>query len=257
MKIIRFLILTLVLSAGITAAQQVYFVDSYTEDGEPIGAKNVWTVKPWGSFIYILLDTENNVLPGNVIYLFIDKKNGDAYEAFDSKAINIDQKPKWVVYNYKFTQVGEYDVYFITNEQKRFAGEKVTITYEESYSRPKVTTNSVYYDNCSIVFCKKILVGGEPLGEVSSISLSQLSTIYIQINNRRSLNTGKILVDIWRKKNRLFEYDEFVESKKYRINPDWNDAYFKYTFTTPGEYKFSIYNENEITIKTGYFTVTK
>jgi hypothetical protein len=190
-------------------------------------------------------------------YLFIDKKNGDTFQPFDSKSINIDHRPEWVVYNYKFTQTGEYDVYFITFEQKRYAGEKITINYEKSFARPEQASSGVYYDNCKIIFCKKILVGGKPLGEVNSISLSQISTIYIQLNNYRPLNTGKILLDVWRKKNRMFEYDEYIESKKYRINPDWADAYFKYTFTQPGEYKFSIYNENEITIKTGYFSVKK
>lgn len=251
----RKIFLIFIFLANLIPAQQVYFVDSYTEDGEPIGAKNEWEIKPWGSFIYVLLDVEEEKLKGNVVYLFVDKLEDGEYQPFDSKAINIKYSPKWVVYNYKFTQIGEYDVYFVTEAQKRFAGEKVTIKYEETFTNRRVTTSRTYYDNCRITFCRKVLVGGEPLGVVNSISLSKTSTIHVLINNYQALNTSKLLVDVWRKKNRMFEYDEFVESKKFRINPDWPDAFFKYIFSRPGEYKFSIYNENEVAIQTGYFTV--
>ncbi len=250
------ILLILVFTATFISAQQVYFVHSYTEDGEPIGAKNEWDIKPWGSFVYVLLDVEDKDLKGNVVYMFVDKMTDGEYKAFDSKAINIKYNPKWVVYNYKFTQTGEYDVYFVTTDQERFAGEKVTIKYEESFTRPRQTTSRTYYDNCKITFCKKVLVGGDPLGVINSISLSNTSSVFILINNYNALNTSKLLVDVWKKRNRMFEYDEFVESKKYRINPDWPDAFFKYTFSKPGEYKFSIYNENEVGIQTGYFTVS-
>ncbi len=238
-------------------AQQVYFVESYTEDGDPIGASNEWEIKPWGSFIYIMLDSEDDTLKGNILYLFIDKKEDGVFQPFDSKTINLSFNQEWVVYNYKFTQTGEYDVYFITSDQKRFASERVTIKYEESFTNPNVTTGNSYYDNCKIIFCRKVLIGGKPLGVTNSIGLSNNSgRIYILINNYRALNTSKILVDVWRKKNRAYDYDEFVESKKFRINPDWPDTYFQYQFTRPGEYKFTVYNENEILIKSGYFTVT-
>jgi hypothetical protein len=243
--------------SGSLFAQQVYFVESYTEDGDPIGAANEWEIKPWGSFIYILLDSEEDSLTGNILYLFIDKKEDGVFQPFDSKTINLGFNQQWVVYNYKFTQTGEYDVYFITSDQQRFAGERVRIKFEESFTNPTTKVGRSYYDNCKMIFCRKVLVGGKPLGVTNSLKLSNSSgSIYVLLNNYRAMNTSKILVDIWRKKNRAYEYDEFIESKKFRINPDWPDTFFKYSFTRPGEYKITVYDENESLIKSGFFTVT-
>ncbi|MBN1302105.1 MAG: hypothetical protein JW995_12900 [Melioribacteraceae bacterium] len=254
-KFISSILFFLIISATISA-QQVYFADSFTEDGEPIGAKNEWEIKPWGSFVYVLLDPEETRIKGNIIYLFVDRLEGDSYEPFDSKAINIGYGRKFVAYNYKFTKTGKYEVYFIAADQTRIAGEQVTIKFEESFINPVRNTSSAYYDDCKITFCKKILVGGETLGVMRSTSISRGGNkVFIQLNNYKPLNTSKFLVDVWRKKNRAFQYDEFVESKKYSLNPDWNDAFFSYTFTQPGDYKFSVYNEDEVLIKSGFFTV--
>lgn len=254
-RFLRILVILFSLSITITA-QKVYVCESFTEDGEPIGVANNWSIKPWGTFLYIFLDSEGSSLEGNLIYLFVDKKEDNKYQPFDSKAINIDYDEKWIAYNYKFTLPGEYEIYFITADQKRIASSNVYIKYEETFTSSHRIVNSSYYDNCRIVFCEKILVGGEPLGVKRSMSLSSSDkSIYVLLNNYAPMRTSKFLVDVWRKKNRAFEYDEFVESKKYSLNPDWPDAFFKYEFKRTGDYKFLIYNEDEVLIKSAYFTV--
>jgi len=94
------------------------------------------------------------------------------------------------------------------------------------------------------------------LGITKRASLSENNgEIYIKITNFSPLKTEVILVDIWKKEHRSFEYDEYVESKKYRIDPEWKDTFFKYRFPEPGEYKIVIYNQAEVLIKTGYINV--
>lgn len=252
-----FTILTIILAGCISInAQQIYFSQSITDKGKSIGAKNVWEIKPWGSFLYITLDNEGKSLQKNILYLFIDKMEDDVYQPFDSKAINIDYDDTWASYNYKFVLPGQYKAYFISTDKERLAEEEVSIKFEQEFVSSRKEVSRSYYDNCRITFCEKILVGGEPLGVRRYISMSKNgSSITVLVNNYAPLNTSKFLVDVWRKKNRAFDYDEFVESKKYRLNPDWSDAFFKYTFKRPGEYKFSIYNEDEVLIDAGYITV--
>lgn len=255
-KVSKFILIFLFIS-GVLAAQQIYFSDSYTEDGEPIGAKNIWEIKPWGSFVYVFLDNKGEILTGPILYMFVDRMNADSsYEPFDSKAINISYNQKWAVYNYKFALPGKYEVYFIDRNQNKLASEKIIVQYEESNYSKNTASSSSYYENCKVLFCEKILVGGQPLGIRRSISLSKNgSNIYIVLNNYAPLKTAKLLIDVWRKKNRAFDYDEYVQSKKYSLNPDWPDAYLKYEFDKQGEYKISIYNEDEVYIKSGYITV--
>lgn len=258
MRRIQQIFLLCVLCATINFGQRVYFTESYTEKGEPIGAKNDWDINPWGSYIFIMLESESQPIPGKTIYLYIDKKEKDSFQPFDSKSIGLEPNQKWAVYNYKFTEEGLYDVYFITSDQRRFAGENIKIKLNDSISKQKANQNRVYFEDCKVLFSKQILFGGKTLGETKSMSISEnAGTIFIKINNQKPLNTSKLLLDIWRKKNRSFEYDEFIESKKFAVNPKWMDTYFKYLFKQPGEYKFSIYGENEVMIVTGYFSVTK
>jgi len=248
--------LLLLLSVSVSFAQQVYFTSSFTEDGEPIGAKNVWDIKPWGSFVYVFMDNEGERFSGSILYMFVDKMEMDStYEPFDSKAINIPYNQRWIAYNYKFTIPGEYEFYFIDKNENRLAGERVTIQYENTNYSVSTPSSSSYYENCKVLFCEKILVGGDPLGVKTGLSLSQSNKIFVVLNNYKSLKTGKLLIDVWRKKNRAFDYDDYMYSKKFRLNPDWPDAFFEFTFEEPGDYKLSIYNENEVYIKSGYLKV--
>jgi hypothetical protein len=256
MNIPQKIILILLFTASVSLAQQLYFTSSYTEDGEPIGAKNIWEIKPWGSFVYIFLDNEGERFNSPMLYMFMDKMEEDStFEPYDSKSINVPYNQRWVAYNYKFTLPGEYLVYFTDRSQNRIAEERVTIQYENTNYSVSSPSTSSYYENCKVLFCEKVLVGGDPLGVKTSISLSQDKDIYVVLNNYKPLKTGKLLLDVWRRKNRGFDYDDYVFSKKYRLNPKWPDAYFKFSFEEPGDYKLSIYNENEVYIKSGYITV--
>jgi hypothetical protein len=256
MKKVSKIFLILLISAVTTLSQQIYFTSSYTEDGEPIGAKNIWEIKPWGSFVYVFLDNEEERFSSPILYMFVDRMEADStFEPYDSKAINVPYNQRWIAYNYKFTLPGEYEFYFTDRNQNRIAEERVTIQYENINYSVSTPTSSSYYENCEVLFCEKVLVGGDPLGVKNSLSLSQENQIYVVLNNYKPLKTGKLLLDVWRKKNRSFDYDDYMFSKKYRLNPDWPDAYFKFIFEEPGEYKLSLYNENEVYIKSGYIIV--
>ncbi len=115
-----------------------------------------------------------------------------------------------------------------------------------------------YYDGIGLIFCEKILVGGTPLGIIKSGSLSKHSgSIYIKLKQYSPLNTEAIHVDLWKIGNNSFDYDQYVESKKYKIDRTWYDTFFKYKFTRSGKYKIVIYNDSDAIIKTGYITITK
>ena len=110
--------------------------------------------------------------------------------------------------------------------------------------------------NVKLIFCEKVLVGGTPIGITKRASLRENGgQIYIKLTNYSPLKSEVILVDFWRKEYRSFEYDEYIESKKFRIDPEWVDTFFKYKFPKAGEYKIVIYNQEEVLIKTGYINV--
>lgn len=257
MKYFFLLIITLFLFTSVGQAQTIYVSDTVTEDNEPINANNKWEIDPWGKTLHVVLDNEDTKLEGNVVYLFIDKLNGKSYEPFDSKSINIQQNVRRINYEYNFSETGIYKLYYVNISQKILAYIVVTITAKTN-KRTKTVKRSNYYDNVELLFCQKVLVGGTPIGVTKRTSLRENNgEIYVKFVNFSPLKTDVILVDFWRKEHRSFEYDEYVESKKYRIDPDWKDTYFKYKFKKAGEYKIDIYNQEEVLISTGYINVLK
>ncbi len=255
MKHLTKIFFLLVLLASANYAQTVYVSDTVTEDNEPINAKNHWEIEAWGKTLHVILDTEEQPIKGNIVYLFIDKFIDGEYSAFDSKSVNIQQGARRVKYDYNFTEVGKYKLYYINISQEKLASVVITVT-EKSKKKDRTVKRSNYYDNVKLIFCEKVLVGGTPIGIKKRASLSENNgQIFIKLTNFSPLKTGVILVDFWRKEHRSFEYDEYIESKKYKVSPDWADTYFKYRFLKAGEYKIVIYNQAEVLISTGYINV--
>ncbi|MCF6269294.1 MAG: hypothetical protein L3J41_06280 [Melioribacteraceae bacterium] len=239
----------------ITNGQTIYVAESVTEQNEPINAHNYWEIEPWGKSLFIILDSENQDIEGNIVYLFIDKYTDGKYQPYDSKSINIKEKNRRIKYDYKFTETGKYKLYYINVSQEKLASTVVTIS-EKIRKQNATVKRSNYYDNIKLIFCEKVLVGGTPIGITKKASLRENGgQIYVKLTNFSPLKTEVILVDFWRKEYRSFEYDEYMESKKFRIDPEWSDTYFKYKFPKAGEYKIVIYNQEEVLIKTGYINV--
>jgi hypothetical protein len=255
MKKIFQIFLVLISILTVTNAQTVYVSDSVTEQNEPINAHNYWEIDPWGKSLYIVMDSENTKIEGNVVYLFIDKFIDGSYQPFDSKSININANTKRVKYDYTFTETGKFKLYFINISQENIASVVITLA-EKASKQQKAVKRSNYYDNVSLIFCEKVLVGGTPIGIKQRTSLRENNGIvYVKISNFSPLQTEVILVDFWRKEHRSFEYDEYIESKKFKVDAEWKDTFFKYKFPKAGEYKIVIYNQEEVLIKTGYIDV--
>jgi len=250
------IVLFLLLLLSLNSAQTIYISESVTENNEPINAKNEWEIEPWGKKLYVILDSENTKIEGNIVYLFIDKFFDGKFKPFDSKSINIYGNEKRIIYEYNFSEIGKYKLYFVNISQQQINSIVVALT-QKIRKEFKTVKRSNYYDNVKFQFCEKILVGGTPIGITKKTSLSDNNgEIYIKITNISPIRTEIILVDVWRKEHRSFEYDEFVESKKYKVKAEWNDTYFKYKFKKAGEFKIVIYNQEEVLIGNGFINVT-
>lgn len=255
-KFSSIILFSIILAANINA-QQVYFCKTHTTDGKPIDAQIEWTMKPWGETIEILLDNEGNRINGTYIYLFIDRENDGVYEPFDSKAIKLDYGATWVYYAYKFVELGRYKAYFINSNQDTLGTERLTLKLEESFSTTSKKLSSIYYDRIKLTFCERV-IAGRIINKKSFISMSKDGgKVQVYLKSSTPLNTDKLLVDIWKQKENSFDYEQYVESKKYAMSEDWPDVFFRYRFKGPGNYKIAIYNSDEVLIKSGFITVTQ
>lgn len=248
------IILSLVAMISIQA-QEVYFCNSHTDAGDPVDARNTWSIKPWGSLVYILFDNEGEGFETQLNYMFLDRYVDNEYKPFDSKAINIKDDVTWFAYNYKFTEPGKYRVYLVNQNKKEVMSAIVTIQIESDYANNRQASNSLYYDGTKIKFCERV-IAGQPINSFRKKSLTKSdSTVIVYVNHESSIQTSTIVVDVWEKTPRSVEYDKFVETKKYALNSSWDYTFFRYTFSEPGLYKFNIYTSNQVLITTGYLEV--
>jgi len=239
----------------VTYSQEIYVCESHTENGEPIGADIEWEIKPWGSYVYLLY-RQSEPIEGSLVYLLIDKLDNDRYQPFESRAIHLEGKVKWVAQNYKFTQPGEYEVYFMSSNEERLATEIITVTVNENF-RNALNLSNFYYDNTQLTFCQRVIEGkAYNIKKVLSMS-RDAGKVYLYLKNSQPLNTGIIMVNVWRKSDNDFDYGEFVYSKKFKMDKSWPDVFFRLNFPSSGEYQISIYNEEEELIRYGFLKVVE
>lgn len=241
---IKFLIFALLFIAADISAQSLYFSRAHTEQGEPIDAVNRLTIDPSGGSVYILLRDEKNNIEDDILYIFIDKKFDDEYKPFDSKTVRNPEKKDWLAYNYEFQDQGEYEIYIVNSAQKRMASGKISVKYRTFQPEETKETRAAYYRGADIIFAERVF-NGQPFNQRSSLSLSNGGFINVYLRMNRSFNTDKLLLDVWKKKNQDGDYVEYVESKKFKVEPEWRHTFFKYNFRSPGEYKISIHDAEE------------
>ncbi len=235
-------------------SQNIYFCTGHTSSGVPINPTNTLKIEPSGSYIFILLKNYQKLKP-QLFYMFIDKRNNNSYEPFDSKVIRLFKNKYWLAYNYKFVEPGKYKVYFLDSQQKKIAQDTLRVKLKEKYLNGRIIATSDYYSNCEFLFCE-IVLGGKPVHIRQTAYLKKnKGLMFGYLDNGTPLNTSKIIVDIWLKNKETGDYDELYETKKFKIVPEWSFTYFRYFFKKPGEYKFSVYNEENVLIKSAFITV--
>lgn len=256
MKKFRIFLIVFLFSLSGSFAQSIYVSESVTEDGEAIGANNTWNIDAWGKSLFIVYDN-GKPITNNILYLFIDKFVSGSFQPFESKVVEIEEKANFIKYDHKFMETGKFKVYVVNEDQETLSSMLLTLK-TDTRGETKAAESENYYDGIGLIFSEYILVGGTPLGIVKSISLSKSNGwVYMKISHYAPLNSSILQVDFWGKEGNAFDFDQYIETKKYKIDPTWHDTYFRYQFTRPGRFKIVFYNEFEAIIKTGYITVTR
>lgn len=247
----------LIFSAAGLSAQKLYVCNSFTERGEPIDAIYKADFDPSaGLSAYALFAFEGSKPRSDLLYLFIDKIIDGKPAPFDSRSMQINSRKNWIAENYDFKESGSYVLYVADSFGSRLASSRVILNEKKS-ERDNPSADALYYSNSEIIFCQMVQAG-RPLREFKALNMDDRDrTIAVMLNNKKPLKTGKLMVVVWMKNDNTVDYDVFVSSRKFMVQRDWDDTYFNYTFRKPGEYKFSLYDENEKLIKSAFFTVYK
>ncbi len=258
-KILTLLSLMIVLHIG-TFSQRVYFCSNYTESGDPVSVSTVWNITADGGYVYFLFQKGSSKMP-KTINFYINKLSGSDYVSFDVKSVTPESGKSFAILDYKFLTAGSYQVVAKDEKLKELTKEFVTINNKEITSTTTTTTTTTSTDNVDYYSGSSITIGtaiddyGVVTGtsEFYTIPAEGAYLIFKVDNSGKALNTEKLVVDIY-KKSEQGTY-EFYETKNYDIKSEFDWIYFQYTFTSPGDYKLSVYNKDWKYINTAYATL--
>ncbi len=247
-KIQLIILLASLLLFDSSISQTVSFCEGIDESGQPHKTSLKWTVRPDGGIVSIHY-MQDSIIRHEKLYVYIDKKEKDVFREFDSRSLIIEEIKKWAVLDYDFNEPGEFRVTFLDQQRKPLAEGSVIIEVATRH----ITTS--YYSGCELFFCEDSR-GGEAYNPSGEFAIDEFGgEIVLLIKHTKPLNTNIIIVDIWKKRGE--KYDKFVDAVRFRVEPQWRYAKVVCEFSTPGEYKAMIYNEDEIWITSGIVEVVR
>lgn len=248
------IILLISIITNVSLSQEIFLCESYSEDGIPVGPLNKIEIKPYGTAVYVLINNEEK-FSDPLLYMFIDKLNDDKYVPFDSKTLNIDINKHWAVTNFEFKEPGSYEIYFLNTSQKRLATTKVKTFFAIENRNQVISTEFQSAGDCEFVFCE-LVINGKPVNKFNSISLSNFGgQVFIYLNNFVPFGIEKIIIQVWKRSIENRNYEELLDSKKFRILPDWSDTFFRYIFTQIGDFKIDIFDDQNNFIASNTITI--
>lgn len=247
-----FLAILILLSVELHS-QQIFLCRGHTEYGEPIDPFYNNQI-PANQSITILLDNNGKYFERNLLFLTIDKSVDQSGAGRINEMIRPPKDKNWLIFNHRFREEGDYEIRFADFNRRTIVSLIITVIPEKRHKSQEIKTPEIL-PGLEVVFCERIL-NGKPVNQKNKISLMlQNGETYIYLNNQKPLKTGRLLVNVWRKKSTGTDYEEFIDSKKYEIDSAWQDTYFRYRFEKSGNYKINFFNEKEILLKTAYISV--
>jgi len=245
----------LLIATNFIYGQELYICESYTDNGIPVGPINRLEIKPYGTAFYILLDNEKE-FDDPLLYLFIDKFVDGKFTPFDSKTISIKNNDTWAVTSFEFKEQGIYEVYFLNSSERRLATNKIETFFSNEYLTQDFKPTRTSLGGCEFIFCE-LVINGKPTNAFNSLSLSHSNgQVFIYLNNYVPFALDTIKVQFWKRSNVDSNYEELVDSKKYKILPEWSDIFFKYNFSNTGDYKIDVFDNMDNFIASNILTVT-
>lgn len=232
--------LLMLLSFHLCHAQgRVHFCSNYTAAGEPSGTSYSWEIDQDGGIVSLLYKSDGGTIASTVVYIYIDKREGDYYTQVGTKRIVPGRNKSWVAYDHTFSTPGNYRVTVLDQSRKELATGFCSVVMKRN------GLSSAYYSGSKVKFCGEIAEDGTCKSELESFTISENGSYAdIVVEHTGELKTTSLIIDVY-----TGEYlDEFVETVTVTVEESWTWAKFQYTFYTPGKYKFKVYNNDEVFI---------
>lgn len=274
----KLLSLTLVMALLGTITQAFAQVDTYyysnskiifceeVTDNAPVNASTSFIITSGGGSVTVQVDNGKAMKTTELIVDVYKKPSGgsDYTEFVETKRYDIKETWDRPYFDYMFSTPGEYKLSVYNGDEVWINSGTVSIKLKGGSTTTTTTTtpssggvDTYYYSNAKVIFCEEV-TDNKPVNASTSFTIgSGGGYLTVQVDNGKAMKTTELVVDIYRKPRGGSDYTEFVETKRYDIKETWDRPYFEYTFSKGGEYKFAVYNADEVWINTGYVTINQ
>jgi hypothetical protein len=277
-KLSLFTVISFLLLGTGLKAQNLYFCDNFTDAGEPMGITNSKVFDSRGGYVYFLYDNGKKNIKSKVLLISIAVQKNNDYSSYDTKVFdNVNHDKNWAVYDYNFTEPGNYRVSILDGEKKELAKGFITVTFKEE----KQTDNQDYvnkdqdqdqdqdngdnqetydpvdnnYYNAKMTFTTDVQ-DGKPVDDYETFTIQPAGgAIYIYVMNDKPLKSAGINLIIKRMSEETYSYDEEITNEPYTINGKIPGTFLQYTFTKAGKYEVRITNKDDVLIAKGFVTI--
>ena len=250
-------------------AGKVVLCGSYDETGIPSDINSSWDLDPSGGFVYILYSQEK--LIDRNLTLSVKKKNSSgSYITFDSKNISYDPaktKKNWVVYDYKFTDEGDFKVSFsASNSNTELASTlcnfKFSISDANEKNKQKINdikngenVDTYYFKDSKITLGDSVNTNAVVYGEATQFNLiNGKRDVVVKLQQDNALNITDAKVEVYGGT----DYKEKFSTDKFSIpSKTWNWIKVPVSFNKPGKYVVDIYNEDNVFINSAYLEIKR
>lgn len=265
MKNLILLLLTMGSFTILSTAQtnRVVLCDSYDDNGVPTGINKNWDISKKGSYVYILY-TQDRPITSSLL-LYVDKKNSSgSYVAFDTQDFTYDPKTdrkKFAVYDYKFTESGDYKISVVsTGDNKELASTLTNIGYmkdekEKEKEKSSGEYDTYYYENSKLIFGESADDKGVVKGEATTFKLiNGKRDLIVKVEQDEDLNVTQIIMDVYGGT----DYKDKIYSQTFDIaSKTWNWVKMPVNLTKAGKYVIDLYTQDDVFINSGYIEITK
>ncbi len=246
--------------------KSIVLCDSYDDYGKAIGPSSTWNISKDKGWIYILYSHGEPIKSS--ITLYIDKKNTSGkYVAYATKSFTYDGKKDWSVFDYNFTEAGDYKISALsagttlattTATLKYLSGTTTTASNPTTTTTTTTTKDKVdtwYYDKSSLIFGEKANSSGEVITPASIFYTSGGGKdIKITYKDTKACKTTKVYVDIYSLDG---DQEDFLETKELTTLSTQTKINTSYYFPGPGKYKVAFYNKDNTYMNLATFEIQK
>lgn len=238
-------------------------------DGQAKNPSTSFVIPSAGGILTVQVDNGKAMKTTELIVDIYKKPAGgtDYSEFVETKRYDIKETWSKPYFEYTFTGVGDFKFLVYNADEVWINSGTVVMSLKGSTTTTPTTTtqsprgngggavDTYYYSNAKVIFCEEI-ENNQPKNASSAFTIPKAGGIVtLQVDNGKAMKTTQLIVDIYRKPRGGNDYTEFVETKRYDIQETWDRPYFSYTFAAAGDYKFSVYNGDEIWINSGLVSI--